>query len=76
MGDTHVVRDGGRKSENKARESCIDSGCKDRYEGRQTNDDSRKEVEPNGEPPVHCTKYHEAGKDRITRIVCAPPHIQ
>jgi hypothetical protein len=64
-GQTHIVRDGGGKSENKAREGSIDGRCKNRYEGRQTNNYSRKKIEPNGEPPVHCTKHREVQKNAI-----------
>ncbi len=60
MDDTYVICDGGSKSEDKARKSSIDGRSKNRYEGRQANDNSRKEVEPDGKPSVHCTIRHEA----------------
>jgi hypothetical protein len=65
---TYIIGDGRRERKNKTCESGIDRWCKDRYEGRQTNDDRRKEFETDGEPNVNCIKRHKPHKKGATRL--------
>ena len=53
--NTHISGNSNCKSENKTSQSSVDSWRDYRYQGRQTNDNSRQEIETNGEPSVDCT---------------------
>jgi hypothetical protein len=65
---TYIIGDGRRERKNKTSESGVDSWGKDGYEGHQTNDDRRKEVETDGEPSVNCIKRHKLHKRGVTRL--------
>lgn len=65
---TYIVGDGICESKNKPSESGVNSWREDRYEGRQTNDNRREEVETDGEPSVNCIKRHKACKKDVARL--------
>ena len=72
--NTYITGNSSCKSENKTGQSSIDSWRDDRYERRQTNDNSRQEVETDGEPSVDCKSV--INNERTRLLSCAPPHIQ
>ena len=74
--NTYISGNSSCKSENETSQSSVDGWRDDRYEGRQTNDNSRQEVKPNGEPSVDCTIVIKYGGASLRAFSYAPPHIQ